>query len=172
MEQLCAIIDAQCFVKDNKCYPRVIAVTFPYADKVLAWDCETGVEMEKLHSKDHITNSYIRHYTGLPIEAPEGAIDKNKVNVVLGLLYEQCKFGDKIYFGVKNPQFYKILSDLRIPTIELDCPSTSILSRYYRKKRCDRHTENREGMCAIRKVELIREYLNDKKMYSDIICNF
>jgi len=169
MNQLCAVIDAQGFAKDSKFYPRVIAVAFPYVDKVLCWDCETGLDFHNLSSKDRITNSYIRHYTGLPFEAPEDAISHDKVSVFLGLLYDQCKYDDKIYFGIKNPQFGQLLSHLRIPTIEVECPSTSVLARYYKKERCSRHVENDEGMCSVRKVELIREYLNDKLMYNDLI---
>ena len=169
MDQLCAIIDAQGFVKDNQFYPRVIALALPYMEKILCWDCETGLNFDRLNSRDRITNNYIQHYTGLPLNAPNDAIPQEKVNVFLGMLYEQLKCGDHIYFGIKNPQFGTLLSHLHIPTLEIDCPSTRVLNRYYRKDRCDRHTENPEGMCSLRKVELIKEYLNDKIMYNDLI---
>jgi len=169
MDQLCAIIDAQGFTKGNKFYPRVIAVAFPFSEKILCWDVETGLDFKSLNSKDRITNNYIRHYTGLDIKAPDDAIAKDKVNVFLAMLYEQCKYGDQIYFGIKNPQFGNLLNYLHIPTLEIECPSTSALGRYYDIKRCDRHTENPEGACSVRKVELIKEYLDDKIMCKHLI---
>ena len=172
MENLCAIIDAQGFFFDGEFVIRELAIGRLSDNYVRSWDVETPVKEETMIIKDRITNSFVRqHHNGLDYNPPsnEKPIVFNKIKPFIAFLYRHCRSLGYEKFGIKNHQLGNILDDLRIPYVKLDTPTYPTLMRYYQKTVfCDRHIYKPDGVCAVQKVEHMKNYLIDKNNFENI----
>ncbi len=173
MDIICAIIDAQGFVINNKFYPREIAVT--YNGMILNFDVNTNLDFRLMNEKDVKTNEYImNNVTGLKLrhDPSVDSIPMIKLGVTIAQIYEMLKTPTKQHFGIKNSQFSQILDELGIPYKEIDTPSIHTLMKYYNyKNECNRHTEASNGMCATVKVAHLDQWIKDKESTKNFIRN-
>ena len=174
MSGICAIIDAQGFMWKGEFVIRELAMAHIGDNYVRSWDVETPVIEEKMVFRDKITNEYIRsHHSGLDFNPPvtEIPIAYKKIKAFLAFLHKFSKTEENHFFGLKNEQLSSILSELRIPFIQLQVPTYPMLMRFYNTSVfCTRHTFKTDGVCAVQNVDHINNYLKDKDEF-DVIIN-
>jgi hypothetical protein len=166
MENICAIIDVQGFCKNKKFVPREIAVASNHLMS-MCFEVDPELSNDELF-EDRVTNNYVKHNVhGLGFK-PKGNkfINQNEVPKLLRYLYETHKNENATLFGIKNSQLAKILTDNKIPFIELNTPKLERLDEYYGG---DYHEEKEGGRCALRKVNYLKKWINDKDMISKFI---
>lgn len=177
MDNIFAILDAQGFYFDGEFLIRELALVVKGENYIRSWDINTNLEEEKMSFKDRITNKFIRdNITGLDYRPPadEVPIDANKVKVFLASIHRYYKTPENDKFGIKNSQLGKILSELRIPFVELKTPTQPTLNRYYGSTVfCLRHVHKLGGLCSVQKVDHMHTYLKDtdnfEKMFNNLI---
>ena len=170
MDSVCAIVDAQGFVKDGEFIPRELAISDYSIDGLRCWDVETCLSFNELSDKDRKTNRYLRAYSGLTIEPFEvNFVPRDKLSIFLVQLYEKHRSEARPNFGIKNFQFGELLDKLNIPYKEIEGPSVNKLKNYYKNiTQCHRHIYNTDGVCAAAKVEILKTYLKDTVLFEEL----
>jgi hypothetical protein len=164
---ICAVMDAQCFVVNGKYYPKEIAVITDIFKK--NYLCQILVKKDQVQSKDRITNNYIANcLLGISMwsEKRPGSL-KNSRQVIVDY-YNSAKCGNKELVAIKNNQLQVILIELGIPFINLDehgCDSLEQLKEQYNVSYCSFHDlpvpDRRKIRCAEQKCEFLWRWLND-----------
>jgi hypothetical protein len=139
MNSICAIIDAQGFVKDRVFYPRELSVLSHELRMSLIVD--SSLNYTGMNSKDRKTNKYIsNNLLGLSMKS---CPSKNAQNLSydsseqIRNLYLIVLQGDKEHLGIKNQQLAQVLDMIDIPYIDLNqynCPSVKEFSKRYKRK--------------------------------------
>jgi hypothetical protein len=157
MDSIFGVIDAQGFFVKDEFYPRELA--FGELDDSFIFSCEFDPPMkfEYLSPKEKERNLFIMKYTGLPYEC--NGYQEDKVKLILGLLREKYWTEDKPNFGIKNNQLATLLKSIGFSFVVINCPPIYTLNPA--KSECDRHTLNKDGACAVKKVEVLRKWIKN-----------
>ena len=171
MNSICAIIDAQGFVVDDEFHVRELAIAPIKPEVIQSWDVDMPFEYHELSVDDCITAMHIsRFHTGLPFKPLSLSIPSEKLDVFLYILYEKCKKDDMLFFGIKNNQFGVYLDKIGIPYVKIKSPCIHKLkSLYSLENQCKRHFFKENGVCAEQKVDLLRQWFIDSKLFSLLI---
>jgi len=176
--QICAIIDAQGYTINGEFYPREVGISPLNNTDTYSFNVKLPFCKQLLSQSANATVNYCEKFIhGLPLNpyALHGNVDYEKLEVILTRLYNKLKRNDGDVFGVKNPQFEKLLVKFNIPYVNLDticCPSLKNLEMLFEtSKIClnhkpleigDRVRLNRmrlEPTCAGKKTDIIRQWL-------------
>jgi len=174
INKICAIIDAQGFVKDGEFIPRELSLISHNFKQTLL--CETNLKFVDMNIKDRITNLYIaNNMLGLSLRSTNQNLYFNGTRdpiQLIYLMYENVRNDVKPYVGIKNPQLIELLKIWDIPYVNLseyNCPKISSLKRHYGNKVCHFHNRfvpNRAKLkCAEEKCELLWKWLIDYYKY-------
>ncbi len=169
MNSICAIMDAQGFVKEGVFYPRELSIISHELRMSLIVD--SGLSYTGMNLKDRKTNKYIsNNLLGLsmknfsPNRGHNLSYDSSEQ---IRNLYLMVLQGDKEHLGIKNQQLAQVLDMLDIPYIDLNqynCPSVKELSKSYKTKPCNFHSRqvpDRDRLrCAEKKCNLLWKWMN------------
>jgi hypothetical protein len=177
-DQICAIIDAQGYTINGVFYPREVGISPMNNDLTYSFNVRLPFCEHLLSERENYAVKYCEKYIhGLPLNpyALSNNVDYDKLKDVLNKLYNKFKRNDCDVFGVRNPQFEKVLTKFEIPCVNLDtigCPSLRNLNVLFEsRKMCfnhkpieigDRVRYNRmrlEPTCAGKKTDTIRLWL-------------
>jgi hypothetical protein len=171
MENLCAILDIQGFYKNKKFVPREIAIT---SNSLMSMCFEVDPELspESECFEDRVTNDFIRNrINGLAFKPrTDKFLSQKDVPALLRYFYETCKSDNAKYIGIKNTQLAIILKENKIPFIMLDTPKLERLDNYYGGEWvCHYHEDTEHVKCALRKVNYLKRWINEKDSVSKFI---
>ena len=166
MDSICAVIDAQGFYVNNEFFPRELAYARMDMSPIDSYESIPIVKFQDLSVNDKKLNKFIMKYTGLPYDCQSSHIPSDKMKHLIAILYNKCYTEDKPIFGIRNHQFGRYLATIGLPYLEIDCPSVYTLMKLYEGKTCDRHILKEDGMCAVHKVDVLRNWIIDNLKYN------
>jgi hypothetical protein len=170
MDTVFAVIDAQAFYINKEFMPRELAIAPIERDIIQSWEVRMPVKYNSLAEEDKKVNDFIMEYTGLPFdlevtdESSHLAIDK--VKLMLVLLHNKYSCDCKPNFGIRNYQLGHYLASIGLPFVEIQCNSIYTLGKLYKRKFCERHVFKSDGMCAVNKVNILKNWILDNKNIS------
>ena len=164
MDSICAIIDAQGFYCKNEFFPRELAIA-PVHGETQSWESNPPMKYLELSPQDQKVNDFIMKYTGLPYDCFTEHFPIDKMKFLIAMIYNKYFTEDKPNFGIKNYQFGGYLATMGLPYVEIKCPSIYTLGKIYGYQTCERHILKDDGMCAIAKVNILKNWVLDHKKY-------
>lgn len=170
-DKICAIIDAQGFILDNRFHFRELAIRNQEQKCCVEFSAEIFLHRlprEKRQQLIYQTNNI----HGLPIHAIDhDCFKSSQALTVLQSWHAIFATEAKPYFGVKNTQLVNVLEQGGIPYVcfnqpALGVPSLKILDQQNEAQKffCNLHTRvhrTRNLRCALRKVNLLWEWMNN-----------
>lgn len=169
MNQICAVMDVQCFIKDGQYIPKELSIR---ANKLnISFIMDTGLDYKDMSLKDKFTNKHIsKHILGMSLRSNSEYVwhKSNDGMNQIQLMYNMAKKPDKNYLGIKSNQLANLLNKLMIPYINLEdygCPPIEKLKLIYISKQCGFHdnyiTYKSTFRCANQKCFLLWEWVNN-----------
>jgi hypothetical protein len=165
-KSICAILDAQGFIKNKEFLPREISVT---ANNGLSmcYEIDPNIQVSELSAQDQKTNMHISWtITGLSYKPTSNYYyNITEVGQLLTNIYNLFKKQPGDVFGIKNNQLKKLLIEHNIPCVQLKSPHIERLNELYGPPwQCRYHTLGRKGRCALCKTIYLNKWLNKNKV--------
>ena len=130
MEQICAVIDVQGFQFSDRFVPREVAIISDKISQVMELD--TKINWRELNEQDRAVVLYsTQEIHGLhfnPFNPKDSCFlyTSNEIGKIINIWYDMIATESKPLFAFKNQQLGKILSELEIPSFDLDDPALNI----------------------------------------------